>query len=804
MRSQEYTHKIDQLQQRLQNLKALARKSAPAEDGVMTDALIHELSTALEELHVTEEELRQQHEALLATQETVVAERQRYQELFEFAPDAYLVTDATGKIQAANRAAVSLLDVERTQMIGIVLTVFVAKNSLKAYHRKLTQIEEAGRVQGWELQLQPRNGPAFPASVTVEAISDEESQVTTLRWLIRDITERKRVEQELQENKAFLQTVYTGAGISIWAIDVTEEGEFFFAGVNPTAAGILGRPAESIVGKRIDQLSPAIPAESVARMRARYRRCVKAGEAIEFETAFPQQDEVAWWLLRLEPLHDERGRAYRIIGTGLPITERKQMEETLRESEMRFRTIFEQAAQGIALYQAGKLVACNAAMQKMLGYTQEELREMKYTDFTHPDDLDRSREQHQELVAGRCRQFTMEKRYLHCDGHVIWGRVTVSALETGQGDQRMTIALVDDVTERKRVEDALRESEARFRAMFERTALGVSLADLDGRIVKANPALQQLLGYSADEIHGMNFADFTHPDDLDTNLEERARLIAGEQGHFTLEKRYVRKDGRVIWVDLTVSLVRDAAGEPTFTIGMIQDITAQKRLEVELATVKRKLAESRETERLSLAQQLHDGPIQNLYGVTFRLGALSDSLKDQVSSARMVAARASVQQVLRELREISNELRPATWKSFGLRGALRSHVKRLQTAHPELDIRLEFDDIDQGDMPEQIQLVLYRICEQLLHNVVRHAGASEVVVRLKPNPHNLLLEVEDNGGGFSPPHHWSELAREGHLGLADASERAEAAGGYLNIMSRPGDGALVQVVVPYSNQTDEA
>jgi PAS domain S-box-containing protein len=135
------------------------------------------------------------------------------------------------------------------------------------------------------------------------------------------------------------------------------------------------------------------------------------------------------------------------------------------------------------------------------------------------------------------------------------------------------------VMERKRAEEELRESEAQFRAIFENAAIGVSLANLSGRLVKCNPALQHLLGYTEAELLGMTFAEITHPDDVQADLRLYRGLVAGEFKDYQIEKRYLRKNRQAVWVRLTVSLVRPPGGEPQFAIGMVEDITGRKRAE---------------------------------------------------------------------------------------------------------------------------------------------------------------------------------------------------------------------------------
>ncbi len=226
-----------------------------------------------------------------------------------------------------------------------------------------------------------------------------------------------------------------------------------------------------------------------------------------------------------------------------------------------------------------------------------------------------------------------------------------------------------------------------------------------------------------------------------------------------------------------------------------EQIAERLRAETELAEVQRQQAQGREGERLHLAQELHDGPIQALYGISYRLAGLKDARRDDASVDQLTAAQAELQRVIHTLRNISSELRPPTLTPFGLRTAIQSHAERFQAAHSELQVHLDLMP-DRQQLPEAVRLALFRIYQQMLANVVRHTQAHHVHVRFAVNAEEAVLEIRDDGCGFDVPKRWIELARQGHLGLIGASERAEALGGTFKVTSAPGEGTLIWVSVP--------
>jgi two-component system sensor histidine kinase DegS len=228
---------------------------------------------------------------------------------------------------------------------------------------------------------------------------------------------------------------------------------------------------------------------------------------------------------------------------------------------------------------------------------------------------------------------------------------------------------------------------------------------------------------------------------------------------------------------------------------MVEDITPRKEMEAELSEVKKQLVAGRERERLYLAQELHDEPLQELYGVLYQLEDLTNFTSGDEGHSGVQEAQSAINRIINRLRSICVELRPPTLAHFGLEGAIRELADRYRTEHPEIHLHLELRQ-DGILLPEQVRLTLYRILQQALNNVHRHAQASEVSIRVKSLPDLMILEVEDNGKGFSVPPRWVSFVREGHLGLAGAAERAEIVNGTFQVISAPDNGTLVRVSMP--------
>jgi signal transduction histidine kinase len=233
----------------------------------------------------------------------------------------------------------------------------------------------------------------------------------------------------------------------------------------------------------------------------------------------------------------------------------------------------------------------------------------------------------------------------------------------------------------------------------------------------------------------------------------------------------------------------------TKNIALIEEVNERLRIEAELAEVQRRLIDRTEAEQRELARELHDGPMQELYGLTFQLEVLSSEFAAGKGEQTVNMMREKLLQVIDSLRTISRELRPPALAPYGLEKALRSHADILSQSNPDLNLGLKLQ-ADHQKLPESVRLALFRIYQVAITNVIRHSQATQAEIRLSLDKSTVTMEIEDNGCGFVVPHRWIELARRGHLGLVGAAERAEAAGGHLDVQSEPGMGTVIRVEIP--------
>jgi PAS domain S-box-containing protein len=443
-------------------------------------------------------------------------------------------------------------------------------------------------------------------------------------------------EQQLQATYERFQALATASGQIYWT--TRPDGR---TGDSPFWCAYTGQAYDEAQG--LGWLE-AIHPEDRECVYASWRRAIAAKDFFETEYRIRRADGVYHpFLVRGLPVFDEYGDIREWVGICTDISERKQMEETLQASEAHFRTTFEHAPVGIGnATLEGYWFDVNQPLCDMLGYTREELLTRTFQEVTHPDDLEASLDYYNRLLAGSCQSYTLEKRYLRKDGSLIWINLTVSLVRTPEGKPHHTIGIIEDISQRKQLEEAFQASEAHFRATFDRAPVGIGQTNQQGKWLSVNQHLCDMLGYTREELLTRTFQDITHPDDLEESLKLSKRLWSGESPSLAMEKRYLRKDGSPIWVNVTISLVRTPEGKFHHTVVIIEDISRRKQIEEERAQLLEREQQARAqaeatAQRLRAIQMLTDTALEHL-----SLEDLLRELLDRICEVMAVDAATSL------------------------------------------------------------------------------------------------------------------------------------------------------------------
>jgi diguanylate cyclase (GGDEF)-like protein/PAS domain S-box-containing protein len=474
-------------------------------------------------------------------------------------PDAALELDAHGTVLAANDLAIELFGCERAEMLGRSL------EPLLPLERVLTQGETHVRER-----MEGRRASGVP--VLVEAslrrfeVGGERHALCSLRELSYGAlaTEAQRYFDAAFDNAPI--------GMALFNCD----GEY--VRVNAALCELLGRPADDLIGRRDQELTH--PDDRDADVAAAWDILEGKLSTHQCEKRFVRPDgSIVWALANLTFLRDEEGRPLSWVGQFQDITGRRAAEEALRASEERHRLVVRNLpGTGVVLYDLDlRCVLIEGRHMDDAGVAAAELVGRPMREIVPPELLAVVEPAARRALEGEPSAIEVGSPH---DGAVAACEIVPHRDEDGR--LAGVLVAVRDVTEQRVAERATRDAEERFRLAFDHAPIGIALVSPEGKWLRVNGTLCEMTGYSEQELLAKSFQDITHPDDLDADLEHVREMLAGEIRAYEMEKRYFRADGSIVWILLSVALVRDDDGQPLYFISQIQDIGARKLAQGEL------------------------------------------------------------------------------------------------------------------------------------------------------------------------------------------------------------------------------
>ena len=497
--------------------------------------------------------------------------------------------------------------------------------------------------------------------------------------------------------------------------------------------------------------------------------------------------------------HDKKHSEVTGDGEALP-DEPSESQELV--SEIPLEQVIDLIPMMVVVYQGDRHLYVSPSALELTGYTPEELLDINVSEVVHPASRG-TVAQHLSKPPQEIQDVRFILRLLTKSGEVRWASMATKA--TNFHGQAAVLAVMTDVTEKQRMSSALRESEARFKSFFDQALIGLAIGEnsAEGRIVEANHAYEQMLGYSSGGLDGKSFVELTHPEDVARDLKKHRLLITGEIPYFRIEKRYLHRDGGIVHGRLTVILVRDdITSAPIYTFAIVQDITHEKNASRQvLAEEKllRQLLQLQDKERRLLACDIHDGLIQDITGAMYMLQSLPAEFesRDLEVPETIELAEKALRNATQEGRRLIDELRPLMIEDLGLLNAIRSLIDK---EHASFPVGIDFDArVNTLDLSPNLEGQVYRILQESLNNIRRHSQATRADVRITQPGKFLVIEVRDDGIGFDP-----ENVSPDRSGVAGIKERARLFGGGASFESAPNKGTRITVQIPIAADLQQA
>ena len=652
--------------------------------------------------------------------------------------------------------------------------------------RLRTAIETASQTGSFpKIELEVRGADGCPRWVVAggEALRDAGGNVTHLRGTVQDITERKQAEQ----SRSRLASIVDSSDDAI--ISKTLEG--IITSWNHGAEKIFGFSEAEAVGQSINIL---IPSDLLGEEETIARRA-RAGEKVEhYETIrLTKERKRINVSLTLSELIDDAGRAIGLSNISRDITDRKHSEQKLKESEEQYRRVVDHLHDAIMIDDVeGRVVFANDRFQQLFGFDGEELHNVKLEDYVAPNWRASLRERHERRFRGESVDEHFEYEGVRRNGEEVWLEVNVVPIRDSAGKVTQTQSLIRDITERRRAEEAIVESEERFRLLANTAPVLIWMSGPDKLCHYFNQPWLEFTGRRMEEEIGDGWVIGVHSDDRQMCLDTYASNFDRRE-KFKMEYRLRRYDGKYRWVlDVGTPRFNSDASFAGY-VGCCIDISDQKQAQGALIEISGRLIHAQEEERTRIARELHDDINQRLALLANRVQECEQTASATSDSVQENALREIwrlTNEIATDIQQMSHHLHPSKLNYLGLAPSLRDLCREFSRQH-KIEIECVARDLPQ-DMDENTSLSLYRTVQEALRNAVKHSHAQHVKVQLTSESNMVRLWVSDDGVGFNPK---QERNQHG-LGLVSMRERLRSAGGEFSIDSAPSRGTRVEGWVP--------
>ena len=722
-------------------------------------------------------------------QEELRESQERLSGIVDSAMDAIIAIDEEQKIVLFNTAAEKMFACTSNEAMGTSIERFIPASFRSEHAQHIRRFGESGTTSRAMGALETLSGvrmkgEEFPVEASISQLKADGKKLFTV--IVRDVTERRRAEDALRGSEQRLRLAVQAGRMYVdeWNIStdmIVRSAE---------CVDILGKDAPLRISQR--QLLTQIHVDDRSQFEKFYARITPQhpDSQVSYRLLCPD-GRVIWLEKSARGLFDDAGKLMGTVGVVTDVTNRKQAELALRTSEERFRRVVELIGDAVIVDDvAGHIVFANENFLRLFGFHRDQLPTLQIEDYVASEYRTEARDRHERRMRGEAAATHFEYEGTRSNGTRMWLEVDVVPISDHTGKLVGTQSALRDITERKRAEQSLRESEERFRLVANTAPVMIWLSGPDKLCTYFN---QQWLEFTRRPLEaelGNGWAEGVHPDDLKACLETYKRAFDKRES-FDMQYRLRRHDGQYRWLQDKGVPRFEPDGSFAGYIGSCNDITDRELAADLLGSLGRRLIEAHEQERTWIARELHDDINQRLALLAIELEKWKQQVPESMDfSAHIEQARKRIFDISKDVQSLSHRLHSSKLEYLGIATAAKSFCRELSDQHK---VRIEFVHSDvPHNLPKEASLALFRVLQEALQNAVKHSHAQDFKVELRGMPDEIHLTVSDPGAGFNQ----REALGSRGLGLVSMRERLQLVNGALVIESEPGQGTTIRARVP--------
>ena len=489
--------------------------------------------------------------------------------------------------------------------------------------------------------------------------------------------------------------------------------------------------------------------------------------------------------------------AANVLGAAI---QRTQADEALLASEKKYRLVVDNANEGIVITQDGMFKFANPSISEFTGYTEKALKTKSFLEYIHPDDREMVIEHHRKRLSGEEIPRPYSFRMIDQKGHTRW--IKNNGVIVEWEGRPATLNFLLDNTDRKNAVDALAESEEKYRQLFENESDAVMIFDAETQHFEdANPATLDLFGFSKAEFLALTVEDISAEKNK-TRISVDKVIQTDSQSSKVPLRYFKRKDGTIFPGEISAG--KFIAGDRKKIIGAVRDITDRVQAEDKIRALNQRLIKAQENERNRIAGYLHDHIAQDLSSLKIGLETLFDNQRVECAeiSAKICGLSKILQNSITAVRDLSYDMHPPGMDQLGL---VRTVYQYCEDFSEKNNVSVDFYTAGMKDLKLDFdtEINLYRLIQEGLTNIKKHAEAGHVVIRLVASSPNIILRIEDNGKGFDVESRLARSIKEKRLGLSSMEERVSLLEGTMSIKSQSSKGSRIFIEVPCKERADD-